>query len=162
MSEIKLRHAERVRVLVQLVDGAATDLVAEYRNVRAELDAYPPGLGEKPRELVVSKVDIPEVRDRFNAQRPALADAADMEPLALSAATGEGVEQLLERLLALVPVEDGKPAGGKKAATGKRISGKKKAPVKKTAAKKASTGKKSATKKKVAAEKKVATQKKSR
>ena len=100
-----LRHAERVRVLVHLVDGTAEDLVQEYQHVRAELDAYPPGLGDKSREVAVSKVDIPEVRARFEAQHAALADAGGVEPIALSPATGEGVEQLLEHLLALVPTE---------------------------------------------------------
>ncbi len=101
-----LRHAERVRVLVHLVNGTADDLAAEYMRVADELAAYPGDLAEKPREVAVTKVDIPEVRERLAQQAGALAEVAGVDPLALSPATGEGVERLLERLIALVPVTE--------------------------------------------------------
>ena len=98
-----LRHAERVQALVQLLDGEQDDLVAEYWWVAAELEAYEGGLGEKQRRVVVNKVDIPEVRARFEVERARLAAVGGAEPLAISAATGEGLGALVDALLLMVP-----------------------------------------------------------
>lgn len=98
-----LRHTERVRVLVHLVDGTAENLTEEYSRVAAELAAHAGGLDSKPCVVAVSKVDIPEARVRYEQQRKVLTEVTGREPLALSPATGEGVEMLLEHLLNLVP-----------------------------------------------------------
>ena len=98
-----LRHTERARLLIHLVDGLADDLAREYSNVAAEIAAHR-GEGEVPPLVVaVTKQDVPEARERYQAQRAALAAAAGQEPLAVSAATGDGVERLLDRVLALLP-----------------------------------------------------------
>ena len=100
-----LRHAERVQVLVHLIDGTEEDWVGEYRRITAELQAYPGGLSEKPRLLAVNKMDITEVRERAEAEGPALAAEAGQEPHWISGATGEGLAPLLDAVLPLVPTE---------------------------------------------------------
>ena len=70
-----------------------------------ELEEYGKGLVDKPRLLVVNKVDIPEVRQRLSDQADELLEATGAAPLALSAATGEGVGALLDALLTMVPEE---------------------------------------------------------
>ena len=102
-----LRHVERVQVLVHLIDGTAEDLADEYMRVAAELAAYPGDLAEKPRVVAVTKLDIPEVRTRLEQQAGALTNVSGVAPLGLSPATGEGVERLLEQVLALVPIPTG-------------------------------------------------------
>ena len=101
-----LRHCERAAALVQLVDGMAEDLVGEYTMIDGELGQYAAGLESKPRLVVVTKLDIPEARERFESQRRALAVAAGQEPLGIAAVTGEGVSALLSRVAALVPASD--------------------------------------------------------
>lgn len=100
-----LRHGERARAFVHLVDGMAEDLAAEYRMVREEVTAYGAGLGEKPYVVVVTKMDIPEAAERYAGQRSALAEAADSSPVAIAAVTGEGVRELMGRVAALVPAD---------------------------------------------------------
>ncbi|MBM3939736.1 MAG: GTPase ObgE [SAR202 cluster bacterium] len=104
-----LRHVERVRAIVHLIDGLEEDLGAAYQRIEHELGEYPGGLVEKPRVVAVNKMDIPEARERFKAQQAALKRCSKTEPLAISAATHEGLDALLDAIAALVPVEQPAP-----------------------------------------------------
>ncbi len=101
-----LRHCERAAALVQLVDGMAEDLPREYCEVAEEMALYGAGLERKPRVVVVTKLDVPEARERFLAQRGGLAAVAGTEPLGIAAVTGEGVQLLLSRIGDLVPTAE--------------------------------------------------------
>ena len=101
-----LRHCERAYLLAHLVDGAAEDLAAEHRRVRREIEAYGNGLAEKPTLVVVTKMDLPEARRRYGEQRKRLAASSGAPVTAVSAATGEGVASLLERLASLAPASE--------------------------------------------------------
>jgi GTP-binding protein len=90
-----LRHVERTRVIVGVVDGAASDPVAEWQAVADELRHHDPALVERPMTLVVTKLDLPEVRDRWPDLHRELPDA-----LGVSAHDGTGLEQLRARLAA--------------------------------------------------------------
>lgn len=102
-----LRHCERARVFLHLVDGLAEDLTAEYRTVREELMSYGAGLEQKPYVVVVTKMDVPEARQRYGSQRAALASAAGSPPMAIASVTGEGLTGVARRLASLVPPESG-------------------------------------------------------
>lgn len=104
-----LRHCERALALAHLVDGAADDLAAEHRRVRREIEAYGNGLAEKPVVVAVTKMDLPEARRRYEEQRKRLAASSGAPVMAVSAATGEGVAALLERLAALAPEPKSEP-----------------------------------------------------
>jgi GTP-binding protein len=93
-----LGHVERCRVLLHLVDATGDDLAAAYRTIRTELTAYGHGLDEKPEILALSKIDALPAKDIEKAARK-LAKAAGTAPIALSAVSGEGMENAL-RLLA--------------------------------------------------------------
>ncbi len=54
-----LRHVERTRVLVAVVDGAADDPVEQWRAVAEELRLHDPALMERPMPMVVTKQDLP-------------------------------------------------------------------------------------------------------
>ena len=98
-----LRHCERAQVFVHLVDGMAEDLPGEYRIVREEVTAYGAGLEDKPCVVAVTKMDVPEARERYEVQKGALSAVAGSSPIAIAAVTGEGVRDLVRRVAALVP-----------------------------------------------------------
>jgi GTP-binding protein len=88
-----LRHVERCRVLLGVVNGAADDPVGEWHAVVAELQHHDPTLLERPLRVVVTKYDLPAARARWRAVRAALrTDGYD--PLAVSAHDGTGLDAL--------------------------------------------------------------------
>jgi len=96
-----LRHVERTRVLVHLIDGSRPDPVEDLRTLNQELALYSEELGQKRQQVVVNKVDLPEVRGRRGELEAGL-EALGHDPLFISAATGEGVQELVRRLLELL------------------------------------------------------------
>ena len=101
-----LRHTERVRVLVHLVDGSVENVGEEYLRVAKELEAYPGGLENKPIVAVLNKVDLPEVQEQLAEKLAELEEASGQVPSVLSGATTEGLDELLDRVLPLIPVPD--------------------------------------------------------
>ena len=93
-----LGHVERCAVLLHLVDGAAGDVVRAWRTVRAELAAYGAGLADKPEVLALNKADAMAPREAA-ARRAALARASGRPVALISAATGQGVPEVLRRLM---------------------------------------------------------------
>jgi GTP-binding protein len=94
-----LRHVERTRVLVHLLDASAEDLAANYETIRRELALYDSRLAEKPEVIVFNKIDLPEARSRAETLRDRF---GGREVLLISGATGEGTQaliQFLQRLL---------------------------------------------------------------
>lgn len=92
-----LRHVMRNRVLVHLVDGAASFPEKEVEIIDNELREFDEALAKKPKLVVVNKIDLPEVcikRGEIAKRFRAL----DVEPLFISALTGEGVPELLWRI----------------------------------------------------------------
>lgn len=105
-----LRHVERTRLLVHLLDGSSPDPIADYQAINRELAMYDEALGRKPQILVVNKIDLPEARARVQEIQAAL-DEQVGQIYSISAASGEGVNDLLiaiaERLRALLEEEPG-------------------------------------------------------
>jgi GTP-binding protein len=99
-----LRHVERTRVLVHLVDGTRASPLEDIGAINAELASYSEELARKRQVVAVNKLDIPQVRRRQEAIRSALAKGG-IEPMFISAATGEGVDALLDRVMAVVTEE---------------------------------------------------------
>jgi GTP-binding protein len=98
-----LRHVERCRVLLHIVEGTFTtgpdrSPLGDYRVINAELERYAPELAKKPQVVVLNKTDATEA-DLVAETRRAFADAG-VELLTMSAATGEGTDVVLERLWA--------------------------------------------------------------
>jgi GTPase len=94
-----LRHVERTRVIVHLVEPFPTDgsdPVENYRTIRRELELYNAALATKPEFIAVSKselTDSQEIRDRLAAEI-----GADVE--AISGVTGQGLAKLMSRVFA--------------------------------------------------------------
>ena len=102
LGEEFLRHIERTRLVVHVVDASREDPLADIATIDHELDAYGHGLRERPELVALNKIDLAEARDRVPALVEALA-ARGREALAVSAATGEGVDRLTKQLFTLVP-----------------------------------------------------------
>ncbi|MGD0205873.1 MAG: GTPase ObgE [Dehalococcoidia bacterium] len=92
-----LRHAERARIFVHLLDGTRPDPVQDMEMINGELAQFREDLAAKPQLLAVNKIDLPDVAERTGELRELLA-ARQIEPFFISAATGKGVGQLLERV----------------------------------------------------------------
>jgi len=93
-----LGHVERTRVLLHLVDAAGEDPVEAYRVVRGELEAYGAGLEDKPEVLALSRADLVDAKAMARLAKK-LAKVAGVEPYVVSAATGEGLDPLLDSIL---------------------------------------------------------------
>jgi len=92
-----LGHVERTAVLLHLVDATGEDPVEAYEIVRGEIEAYGAGLEDKPEVLALSKADaVP--KDDLKKKARALKKASGVTPLIVSAATGEGVQEVLRAL----------------------------------------------------------------
>ncbi len=89
-----LGHVERTGALIHLIDGTQEDVVAAWRTVRAELEAYGEGLADKPELLALNKVDALD-KDERKAKAAALKKAAKTKPFLISGVSGEGVTELL-------------------------------------------------------------------
>jgi len=93
-----LGHVERTAVLLHLVDATGEDPVGAYGIIRAEVEAYGGGLETKPEVLALSKADAVGASELDEKAR-ALETASGTKPLIVSAATGEGVDGVLQALV---------------------------------------------------------------
>ena len=92
-----LRHTERSRLLIHLIDFSAensVDPLDNYRTVQSELERFNVNLSQRPQILVASKVDHPEAKEKLQEYESQL---RELNPLvyAISSTTGEGIPGLL-------------------------------------------------------------------
>ncbi len=103
-----LRHIERCRVLIHLLNGLSPDPIGDWEAINQELELFNPHLADKPQVVAFNKIDLPEVRERWPAVRRELQERG-IEPLAISAITGEGVQTLLYRVVELLDRQPAEP-----------------------------------------------------
>lgn len=94
-----LRHIERTRALVHMVDGSSPDPLDDWRKINAELRLFNADLAAKPQIVAVNKIDITEVRSRMGELEAAF-EAEGVRPLFISAVTHSGLDPLLDAALA--------------------------------------------------------------
>jgi GTP-binding protein len=97
-----LRHVERTRILVHVVDGAGRDPEWAHAVIRDELRAHDPALLEKPMLVVFNKIDLPAAAEAWPAFQAAR-QAEGVEALATAAASGEGLDAFRARIADLLP-----------------------------------------------------------
>ena len=97
-----LRHVERTRVLVHVVDGAARDPGWDHDVIREELRLHDPRLLEKPLAVVFNKMDLPAAREAWPAFE-AGRRADGLPVVAVSAESGDGLERLRALIGELLP-----------------------------------------------------------
>ena len=100
-----LRHVERTRVLVHVVDGSSRDPEWDHEVIREELRAHDPALLDKPMLVAFNKVDLAAAEEQWPAFARARR-AADQDVVAIAASTGEGLPTFRARVAALLPTEE--------------------------------------------------------
>jgi GTPase len=91
-----LRHVERTRVIVHVVDMAATegrDPYDDFVQINKELELYNQKLAERPQIIVANKMDLPDAQENLQAFRQKVGDQMSVYPI--SAATNQGIQELL-------------------------------------------------------------------
>ena len=104
-----LRHIERTKILVHLVDGSEPDPNEIYRQINSELTLFGRGLSEKPQVLAINKIDLEEVKVLAEDIKDTMGPEAWRFHI-ISAVTGEGVEGVLDEIIqSLEELEDVEP-----------------------------------------------------
>ena len=97
-----LRHIERTRILIHLIDAGIIDLeqpLEHFKTVNRELKSFNPQLTQKPQIVALNKMDLPGAQEAADAFMAAL----DAEPVILiSAIKQKGVKKLISRILELL------------------------------------------------------------
>ena len=100
-----LRHVERTRILVHMIDAAAIDLsdiLGSFNIINTELRSYSTELAGKPQLIVLNKMDVTGAKETADKIQSSL---KDKEVMRISAVTGKGVKQLLARLVQMIDLE---------------------------------------------------------
>ena len=110
-----LRHIERTKVLVHVVDAASVegrDPVEDIRTITEELLAYNPGLLERPQVIAANKMDAagtPEEADEILNRLRKEFEPQGIQVFSISAASGQGVKELLWHIHKLLGTVDTTP-----------------------------------------------------
>lgn len=102
-----LRHVERTRLLVHLLDGAAHDPLHDLEAVNRELEMYSRRLADKPQLVVFNKMDLPDAQAVWPLIRDEL-EQRGLPAMAISAVTRANVREMLQHIAAMLdelPVE---------------------------------------------------------
>lgn len=98
-----LRHVERTRVLVYVVDTAGTEgrnPCKDIKTISQELELYNPGLAERPAVIAANKMDLPEAQENLALLHE---EFSEYSIYPISALTGEGIAELLWGLANILP-----------------------------------------------------------
>ena len=103
-----LRHIERTRIIIHLLDGASADPLGDYESISEELALFDPGLARKPQLAVLNKMDLPQAQALWPSVEKAM-KAQGQKAMSISAVTGEGVKEMLRsvaEMLESLPEEE--------------------------------------------------------
>ncbi len=104
-----LRHIQRTRVLIHLLDGMAENPLNDYAQINTELALFDPNLAKKPQVVAVTKMDLPEVQGRWEDIQRKLKKKG-ISAMVISAATGTNLRQLLYKTLEVLRETPPEPA----------------------------------------------------
>ncbi|HRE47619.1 MAG TPA: GTPase ObgE [Aggregatilineales bacterium] len=96
-----LRHIQRTRVLIHLLDGAGENPLADFNQINAELALFDEDLAKKPQIVALNKIDLPDAEAHWEAVERALTDKG-YTVVKLSAATQSGTQDLMNRVAAIL------------------------------------------------------------
>ena len=103
-----LRHAMRTKIFIHLIDGASGSPLEDMQQTNNEMGEFDPLLAQKPQIVVVNKVDLPEVESAMAGIRQEFLNAGTTVSF-ISAATGDGVSELMAQAKKLLDLEAEKP-----------------------------------------------------
>lgn len=90
-----LRHAERTKLFIHLLDGSSESPLNDMNSVNTELALFNPVLGERTQILAINKIDLPDVETKIPKLKEQLGTLG--MPFFISAATGKGVPELMAK-----------------------------------------------------------------
>lgn len=93
-----LKHIQRTKLLLHLLDGANPDPIGDFVQVNSELALFDENLASKPQIVVLNKLDLPNAQETMDAVRKAVRKHG-YDLFAISAATHQGVSELLRIVL---------------------------------------------------------------
>jgi len=96
-----LRHIERTRILVHLLDGASRDPLQDLDDINEELELFNPRLASKPQLVVLNKMDLPQSQELWPLIEEEMTRRG-VPACSVSAATGMGVRDMLNQILRLL------------------------------------------------------------
>jgi GTP-binding protein len=96
-----LRHIERCRVLIHLLNGASPDPLGDFEAINLEMSLFNPALADRPQIVVLNKLDLPEARAVWPTVEQQM-QRLDLPAMAISAVTGENVQALLYRAMEML------------------------------------------------------------
>lgn len=96
-----LRHIQRNRVLIHMIDGLADDPLADYTQINNELALFDPRLGSKPQVVVINKIDLPDVKERLPKIKASFKKAG-IQVMAISALARTNVNDVLKKVQELL------------------------------------------------------------
>ena len=97
-----LRHIQRTRVIIHVLDGLAEDPLLDFSQINSELALFDETLSEKPQIVVFNKTDLPEVQERWPEIKQQLHEHGVEEPYAISALTHQELKPVLWKALELL------------------------------------------------------------
>ena len=99
-----LRHIERTRVLLHLVDATADNPIADYQTIQQELEAYGHGLPERPQIIAFNKIDAvdSEILELITSE---LQELTSVEIFHISAVTRQGLDTLMQKIWLILDTE---------------------------------------------------------
>jgi len=108
-----LRHIQRTRVLIHLLDGLSEEPILDFAQINSELALFDPALGDKPQIVVLNKMDLPDVEKKWPQVKSQLLEKGYKDIFSISAITRQGIMPVLYRaaqLLKETPVYEYKTA----------------------------------------------------
>jgi GTP-binding protein len=96
-----LRHIQRTRVLIHLLDGLSPDPVADYSQINSELSLFDTNLGKKPQIVALNKIDQPEVQERLSVIKKEMKKRG-VTLMTISALARTNVRELLRKATAML------------------------------------------------------------
>lgn len=93
-----LRHVQRTRLLVHLIDGESQDPIADYNQINVELSLFDHKLNNRPQIVAFTKMDLPHVQARWDDVKAQLEALGVEHPMAISSATHHNIQALTGRI----------------------------------------------------------------
>jgi GTP-binding protein len=105
-----LRHAERTKVLLHVLDGGSPSIIDDMNNLNRELALYKSEMAQKPQVVVVNKIDLPEVKARLTEIRQVFSSLG-VKAFFVSAIAGQGVPELVSETAKILDQVQEKDSG---------------------------------------------------
>jgi len=101
-----LKHVQRTRVLIHLLDGTSPEPILDFAQINSELALFDPDLADKPQIVVLNKMDLPEVQEKWPEVREELLDRGYEDVFAISAVANRDIRPVLYRAAELLEEQD--------------------------------------------------------